>query len=77
MKKLPIIKVKEFEKVLIKMGFLKLRQQGSHMFFEHSDGRTTIVPNHPRESLDRHLLNKIIKHDLGITREEFFKYLFD
>lgn len=74
MNKLPIIKAKEFEKILIKMGFEKLRQQGSHMFFQHKDGRTTVVPNLPGENLDRHLMNKIIKHDLEISREEFFKY---
>lgn len=45
------------------------------MFFEHPDGRTTVVPNHPGEKIDRGLLNKIIKHDLQINREEFLKYL--
>jgi predicted RNA binding protein YcfA (HicA-like mRNA interferase family) len=29
-------------KVLQKLGFEMKRQQGSHMFFEHPDGRTTI-----------------------------------
>ena len=43
------------------------------MFFEHSDGRTTVIPNHPGEDIDRGLLNKIIKHDLQISREEFLK----
>lgn len=41
------------------------------MFFEHPDGRTTVVPNHPGEDLDRGLLNKIIKHDMQMGREEF------
>jgi len=44
------------------------------MFFEHSDGRTTVIPNHGAEEIDRGLLNKIIKHDLQISREEFLKY---
>ena len=43
------------------------------MFFESHDGRTTVIPNHPREDIDRGLLNKIVKHDLKITREEFLK----
>ena len=43
------------------------------MFFEHSDGRTTVIPNHPGESVDRGLLNKIIKHDLGLSREDFLE----
>ena len=45
------------------------------MFFEHPDGRTTVIPNHPSEKIDRGLLNKIIKHDLQISREEFLKYI--
>ena len=45
------------------------------MFFEHPDGRTTIIPNHPGDEIDRGLLNKIIKHDLQISREEFMKHL--
>ncbi len=45
------------------------------MFFEHSDGRTTIIPNHGGEDIDRGLLNKIVKKDLQISREEFLKYV--
>ncbi len=45
------------------------------MFFGHADGRTTVIPNHPTEHVDRGLLNKIIKHDLQIGREEFLKYV--
>ncbi len=73
--KLPLLKAKEIAKVLEKMGFEFKRQKGSHMFFEHSDGRTTVIPNHPTEHVDRNLLNKIIKHDLQLSREEFLKYI--
>jgi len=75
MPKLPLMTAKELAKVLKKLGFEFKRQQGSHMFFEHSDGRTTVIPNHPAEDIDRGLLNKIIKHDLQISREEFLKKL--
>ncbi len=43
------------------------------MFFEHKDGRTTVVPNHGREQIDRGLLNKIIKQDIQISVEDFLK----
>lgn len=43
------------------------------MFFRHPDGRTTVVPNHPGEKLDRGLLNKIIKKDVNISRERFMQ----
>jgi predicted RNA binding protein YcfA (HicA-like mRNA interferase family) len=73
MSKLPLLKAKEVAKILEKLGFLFKRQKGSHMFFEHPDGRTTVIPNHPGEDIDRGLLNKIVKHDLQITREEFLR----
>jgi len=75
MSKLPELKAKELSKILEKLGFEFKRQKGSHMFFAHSDGRTTVIPNHPTESIDRGLLNKILKHDIQIEREEFLKYL--
>jgi len=75
MSKLPQITAKEVSKVLQKLGFEFKRQKGSHMFFGHKDRRTTTIPNHPGEKIDRGLLNKIIKHDLEITREEFMKHL--
>ena len=74
MSKLPLLTANEFIKILNKMGFEFQRQEGSHMFLKHSDGRTTVVPNHPGEDLDRGLLNKIIKHDLKISREEFLRF---
>ena len=73
MSKLPLLSARDFFKILEKLGFQKMRQEGSHVFFRHLDGRTTVVPNHPGEKLDRGLLNKIIKKDLEITREEFLK----
>lgn len=74
MAKLPLLKANELAKILKKLGFEFKRQEGSHMFFEHPDGRTTVVPNHPGEEIDRGLLTKIIKKDLQISREEFLKH---
>ena len=71
--KLPLLSSKELCKFLEKEGFQCLRQKESHRFYKHPDGRTTVVPNHPGEEMDRGLLNKIIKHDLKISREEFLK----
>ena len=73
MTKLPLLNAREIAKILKKLGFELKRQEGSHMFFEHPNWRTTVIPNHGNEEIDRGLLNKIIKHDLQITREEFLK----
>lgn len=75
MSKLPLLNAKETARILNKIGFKLIRQEGSHMFFEHPDGRTTIIPNHGGEDIDRGLLNKIVKHDLKMEREEFLKYV--
>jgi len=71
MPKLPLLSARKLFKILDKLGFKKLRQEGSHAFFRHPDGRTTVIPVHPTEKLDRGLLNKIIKKDLKISRDEF------
>ena len=75
MAKLPLLTAKELSKVLQKLGFEFIRQEGSHMFFEHRDGRTTLIPNHGGEEIDRGLLNKIVKHDLKIERGDFLKVM--
>ena len=53
----------------------QIRQSGSHIFLRHEDGRTTVVPNHPGEKLDRGLLNKILRKDIKISREKFEEFL--
>jgi predicted RNA binding protein YcfA (HicA-like mRNA interferase family) len=59
---------------LKKLGFEKIRQRGSHVFFRHPDGRTTIVPIHRGEDIGRGLLQEIIR-DTKLTKEEFLRYL--
>lgn len=75
MTKLPLLTAKEMTRILKKIGFELLRQEGSHMFFQHPDGRTTVIPNHGGEEIDRGLLNKIVKKDLQMEREEFLQYV--
>ena len=75
MGRLPQLSAVELIKILKKIGFEILRQEGSHVFLKNKDGKTTVVPNHPGEDLDRGLLNKIIKKDVGLSREEFEKLL--
>jgi predicted RNA binding protein YcfA (HicA-like mRNA interferase family) len=60
--------------ILEQLGFEKIRQRGSHIFFRHPDGRTTIVSIHKGEDIGRGLLQEIIK-DTKLTKEEFLKYL--
>ena len=43
--------------------------KGSHVFLMHPDGRTTTIPVHAREEIDRRLLRKIAA-DAGMDPEE-------
>ncbi|MDR2972989.1 MAG: type II toxin-antitoxin system HicA family toxin [Bacteroidales bacterium] len=51
------------------MGFINTRQRGSHRFYRHIDGRTTVIPIHAAD-LDRTLIRKILK-DIDMAVEEF------
>jgi predicted RNA binding protein YcfA (HicA-like mRNA interferase family) len=75
MAKLPRLTGKELAKIIEKFGFVHSHTTGSHMIFKHPDGRRTTIPIHAGEEIGPGLLNKIIKKDLLITREEFLKHL--
>ena len=42
----PVLKPSEIVKTLKTLGFLEVRQRGSHKQFRHADGRCTTVPFH-------------------------------
>jgi len=67
------VKTRKIIETLHALGFKEIRQKGSHLFFEHPDGRTTLVPLH-KEIIIK-LLTKIIKQDLKMGKEGFFKLL--
>jgi len=56
-------------KLLENGGFLNIRQRGSHRFYKHSDGRTTVVPMHASD-LDRTLIRKILK-DIDMSVDDY------
>lgn len=74
MSNFPSITGKYLIKALKKIGFEVVRSKGSHNFLQHSDGRCTVVPVHPGETIGRALLAQIIR-DCEITSEELKKIL--
>lgn len=42
-------KPKVVAKIIVRYGFVLIRQKGSHAFFQHPDGRATVVPMHNRD----------------------------
>lgn len=67
------LKSAEVIRVLTRMGFERIRQKGSHIFFRHPDGRSTIVPMHKGEDIGRGLLRKILQ-EIETNWEDFEKY---
>ena len=75
MSKLPRITGKKLAKVVEKFGFIHSHTTRNHMVFKHPDGRTMVIPVHSGEEIGPGLLNKIIKKDLGVTKEDFMEKL--
>ncbi|MFC1790616.1 type II toxin-antitoxin system HicA family toxin [Patescibacteria group bacterium] len=73
MTKLPQIRPRDIEKVLIKLGFISRSSKSSHAVFKHQDGRRTVVPAHNR-SVRTGTLRAILKQ-IDITVEDFLKLL--
>ena len=74
MARLPVLKPREIAHVLEKMGFVEVRQRGSHKQYRHADGRCTTVPCHGSRDVSPFWLRQIIK-DIRLTHEEFMREL--
>lgn len=70
MPKLPVLKPREVVARLEKLGFVCVRQRGSHMQFRHNDGRATTVPDHGGRDISPSLLRQIAR-DIEMSAEEF------
>ena len=69
---IPVLKAKQVIKILENLGFIEVRQRGSHKQFRHNDGKATTVPVHAGNDVSAILLRQILK-DIGMTIEEFLK----
>jgi predicted RNA binding protein YcfA (HicA-like mRNA interferase family) len=72
--RLQIIDARKIEKLLFKLGFERVRQKGSHVFYRHCDGRTTSVPHHPGRDLARPLIKEILR-EIELSVEEYNEFL--
>ena len=69
MPNVPVLKPREVVAILLRLGFNRVRQRGSHIQFRHTDGRGTTVPDHGGRDVSPSLLRKIAR-DIGMTVEE-------
>ncbi len=70
MSRLPIVDFRTMESVLLRLGFDRVRQKGSHVFYRHPDGRTTTVPHHGGRDLARPLVREILR-EIDLTPDQF------
>lgn len=71
---IPVLKPKAIIRALGKLGFVEVRQRGSHKQFRHPDGRVTTVPVHPGKDISPILLRQILK-DIDVHVDEFVNNL--
>lgn len=73
MSRLPAMKVKEVLRRLMRAGYVKWRQAGSHLsLYRASDNRTVTVPMHFGRDVPRGTLRAIIR-EAGLTVESFLE----
>ena len=72
MGRLPVLKPHEVVRLLLMLGFVEVRQKGSHKQFRHSDGRCTTVPFHRGQDVSPILLRKIAQ-DVALTIEQLLQ----
>jgi predicted RNA binding protein YcfA (HicA-like mRNA interferase family) len=73
MSNLPVLKPREVIRILETLGFIEVRQRGSHCQFRHADGRGTTVPFHAGRDIAPPLLRQIAK-DIGMNAQEFISH---
>ncbi len=66
---LPTLKPREVAALLAALGFVEIRQRGSHKQYRHPDGRGTTVPFHASYDISPALLRKIAR-DIGLTTDQ-------
>jgi predicted RNA binding protein YcfA (HicA-like mRNA interferase family) len=73
MGKYPVLKPREIAAILQKLGFVEVRQRGSHRQYRHPDGQCTTVPFHKGRDISPILLRQIAQ-DIGLTVEDLLKH---
>ncbi|MBE9049327.1 type II toxin-antitoxin system HicA family toxin [Nostocales cyanobacterium LEGE 11386] len=72
MSNLPVLKPQEVIHILENLGFVEVRQKGSHKQFRHQDGRGTTVPFHKGRDISPRLLRQIA-NDIGLSVEDILE----
>ena len=74
MSKLKLASAQTTEKLLLRSGFVKVRQKGSHAFYRHPDGRVTTIPHHKVKTLARPLIREILR-EIEVSIDDYNRLL--
>lgn len=69
-----MLKPRQVIAAIEQLGFVEVRQRGSHKQFRHADGRVTTVPDHRGRDIAPGLLRKILD-DIRVTPEAFLRLI--
>ncbi|MGZ5434164.1 MAG: type II toxin-antitoxin system HicA family toxin [Thermoanaerobaculia bacterium] len=72
--KLPMLKPRQVIAAIKQIGFVEVRQRGSHKQFRHADGRVTTVPDHRGRDISPNLLRKILE-DIRVEPADFLRLI--
>jgi len=67
---IPVLKPREVSRILESLGFVEVRQRGSHKQYRHPNGRGTTVPFRAGRDISPFLLRQIAK-DIGMNAQDF------
>lgn len=65
---IPVLKPREAAALLEALGFIEVRQSGSHRQYRHPDGRGTTIPFHAGRDISPTLPRQIAR-DIGLNVE--------
>lgn len=68
--RLPRVTAADAIRVLERVGFIPIRQNGSHKIYKNMEGKRTTVPYHAGKILNLKTLLSILR-DAGLTVEKF------
>jgi len=71
---IPVLKPRQVVTALEALGFIEVRQRGSHKQYRHADGRNTTVPFHQGRDLSPVLLRQITK-DIDVPINDFLRFI--
>ncbi len=71
---IPVLKPRQVASALGALGFIEVRQRGSHKQYRHPDGRSTTVPFHQGRDISPVLLRQITK-DIDMPINDFLRFV--